>query len=110
MISAYQRQRSVSGGLELFPDAAPSTYLTGTGSYQVQESPTFTFQPVTGEQFAQSFLRPLSPEELLSLAASGMPIDVLFRLGVQAVNRLHNDRALQGNEYGASLGFFQLIH
>ena len=36
------------------------------------EDPTFTFQPVTGERFAQSFVRPLSPADVLPFALSGI--------------------------------------
>ena len=46
---------------------------------QYTNRPTFTFTPVTGDRFAQSYLRPLAPAELLSLAQSGAPVDLLFR-------------------------------
>ena len=80
VISGYQLQRNVTGGFEAFPAANPSTFLNGSASAQLQQSPTFTFQPLSGEQFAQSFIRPLSPADLLPLAMGGLPIDVLFRL------------------------------
>src|SRR6516165_9812241 len=83
VISGYQLQRNVSGGFEVFPATNPSTFLNGSAAAQLQQSPTFTFQPLSGAQFAQSFIRPLAPADLLSLAMSGMPVDVLFRLGVQ---------------------------
>ena len=94
VISGYQLQRNVTGGFEAFPAANPSTFLNGSVSAQLQQSPTFTFQPLSGAQFAQSFIRPLSPTDLLPLAMSGLPIDVLFRLGVQKVNGLSNAVAL----------------
>ena len=90
VISGYQLQRNVTGGFEAFPAANPSTFLNGSTSAQLQQSPTFTFQPLSGAQFAQSFIRPLSPAELLPLAMGGLPIDVLFRLGVQSINGLSN--------------------
>jgi len=88
VISGYQLQRNVTGGFEAFPAANPSTFLNGSTSAQLQESPTFTFQPLSGAQFAQSFIRPLSPADLLPLAMGGLPIDVLFRLGVQSMTAL----------------------
>ena len=94
VISGYQLQRNVTGGFEAFPAANPSTFLSGSASAQLQQSPTFTFQPLSGAQFAQSFIRPLAPADLLSLAMSGLPVDVLFRLGVQSVNGLSNAVAL----------------
>src|SRR5215831_8489280 len=110
VISGYQLQRSVAGGFEAFPAANPSTFLNGSASAQLQQSPTFTFQPLSGAQFAQSFIRPLAPADLLSLAMSGMPVDVLFRLGVESVNGLSNAVALTRQTCAAgSPEFFQLL-
>ena len=110
VISGYQLQRSVTGGFEVFPDAPISTYLMGSGAAQLQESPTFTFQPVTGDRFAQGFLRPLSPIDLLPLAQGGLPIDVLFRLALQSVGPLQNSTALEQAGGTGSPGFFLLSH
>jgi hypothetical protein len=109
VISGYQLQRNVTGGFEVFPAANPSTFLNGTTSAQLQQSPTFTFQPLSGAQFAQSFIRPLSPVELLTLAMGGLPIDVLFRLGVQSVNGLSNAVALTLTGAAGSPDFFLLL-
>ena len=110
VISGYQLQRSVTGGFEAFPSAAISSYLTGTASAQLQQSPTFTFQPVTGEHFAQSFLRPLSPVDLLPLVQGGLPVDVLFRLAVQSVGALNNSAGLEQGRGEGSPNFFLLLH
>jgi hypothetical protein len=109
VISGYQLQRNVTGGFEAFPAANPSTFLNGSASAQLQQSPTFTFQPLSGAQFAQSFVRPLSPADLLPLAMGGLPIDVLFRLGVQSVNRLSNAIALTQTGAAGSPDFFLLL-
>jgi hypothetical protein len=110
VISGYQLQRNVTGGFEAFPAANPSTFLNGSVSAQLQQSPTFTFQPLSGAQFAQNFTRPLFPTDLLPLAMSGLPIDVLFRLGVQSVNGLSNAVALTQTGAAGSAEFFLLLH
>jgi hypothetical protein len=112
IISSYQLQQSITGGLESFPGAATNAgnYLTAGASAQYQQSPTFTLQPIIGEQFAESFIRPLSPVELMPLIESGIPVDVLFRLGVQSVNNLQNARALGGSGSQGSPLFFLLLH
>src|SRR5215472_11628821 len=40
VISGYQLQRNVSGGFEVFPAANPSTFLNGSASAQLQQTPT----------------------------------------------------------------------
>jgi hypothetical protein len=112
IISSYQLQQSVDGGLQTFPGASTNAgnYLTAGASTQFQQSPTFTFQPIIGEQFADSFIRPLSLAELMPLIQSGCPVDILFRLGVQSVNGLQNARALGGSENQGSPLFFLLLH
>ena len=109
VISGYQLQRNVTGGFEAFPAANPSTFLNGSASAQLQQSPTFTFQPLSGAQFAQSFIRPLSPADLLPLAMGGLPIDVLFRLGVQSINGLSNAVPLTQTGAAGSPEFFLLL-
>ena len=109
VISGYQLQRNVTGGFEAFPTANPSTFLNGSTSAQLQQTPTFTFQPLSGAQFAQSFIRPLSPADLLPLAMGGLPIDVLFRLGVQSINGLSNAVALTLTGAAGSPDFFRLL-
>jgi len=112
IISSYQLQQSVTGGLQTFPGASTNAgnYLTAGASAQFQQSPTFTLQPIIGEQFADSFIRPLSPMELMPLIESGTPVDVLFRLGVQSVNNLQNAQALGGNGSQGSPLFFLLLN
>ncbi len=110
VIAGYQLQRSVTGGFEVFPNAPPGTYLSGGASAQLQESPTFTFQPVTGDHYAENFLRPLSPAELLPLAQGGLPIDVLFRLAVQSIGGLRNSTGLAARSGAGSPDFFLLLH
>ena len=110
VIAGYQLQRNVTGGFEVFPNMPPGTYLSGTASAQLQESPTFTFQPVTGDHYAENFLRPLSPAELLPLAQGGLPIDVLFRLAVQSIGNLQNSTGLEARSGAGSPNFFMLLH
>ncbi|MBB2202594.1 hypothetical protein HLH28_13615 [Gluconacetobacter tumulisoli] len=107
LISGYQLQRNLSVGIGTY-SLASRPY--GGAGVQLQESPTFTFQPVTGDAYAQSFLRPLPPGNLLPLAMGGLPIDVLFRLAVQSINLINNAGALGSDVGRGSPVFFDLIH
>ncbi|WP_454887551.1 hypothetical protein [Sphingomonas oryzagri] len=109
VISGYTLQRSLSGTLNLVPATSASTSLAGTPGVTMTQSPTFTFQPVTGEALAQSFIRPLSPSELLPLSLSGTPIDVLFRLAVQSVNGSQNSSMLDTANRAGSPAFYRLL-
>jgi hypothetical protein len=110
VISGYQLQRNVSGGFEAFPAANPSTFVNAAASAQLQQSPTFTFQPLSGAQVAQSFLHPLPPADLLPFVMGDVPVDVLFRLTVQSINGLSNTLALAQTGAAGSPDFFALLH
>ncbi|SDB69671.1 hypothetical protein [Belnapia rosea] len=109
VITGYTLQTTGQVGLNAYPTANPGNYATVSGTMQYTTRPTFTFTPMTGEQFAQSYLRPLAAAELLSLAQSGAPIDLLFRLGVQSVNGMPNGATRGGEAQEASGGFLALI-
>ncbi len=109
VISSYTLERSAELGLNLYPNARPGNYATGLAALNYSDHPTITFAPLAGEDLAQTAIRPLSPADLLPLAQSGMPIDVLFRLGVQSVGPLRNTVVLGGEEGTADPEFFELL-
>ncbi len=109
MISGYTVQSTGQLGLNAYPNAAPGNFFSAAGSVQYTDRPTFTFTPVTGDQFAQSYLRPLAAAELLSLTQSGAPIDLLFRIGVHSVNGQTNEATRSGEAREASGGFRELM-
>jgi hypothetical protein len=110
VISGYQLQRNVNGTFEVFPHAAASTFLGGGGSVQLQETPTFTFQPVGGEAFAQAFLRPLPPDQLLTLLLTAVPVDMLLGLTVQSIGSLQNARGFGATAREEAADFDRLLH
>ncbi len=109
VISGYQAQQNLSGSLEVFPTNHTGTYFGGGGSLQLQESPTFTYAPVTGEQFAETFLRPLVPGTLLPLVLTGIPIDLLLKLVAQSVDEMDNAQVLSGGVGAQSERFSRLL-
>jgi len=111
VIAGYQLQRNVSGGFYGYPgNGGVGSYLFGTGGMQTQENPTFTYQPVTGEQYAENIVRPISPVVLIPLSLGGLPIDMLLRLTAQSIGNLSNVRALgSGQGTGGSIKFYLLL-
>ena len=114
LISGYQFQQSAFLGVA--SDTFPIRPNGGIAA-QLQQNPTFTFQPVTGDAYAHSFLSPLSPASLLPLAMGGLPIDVLMQLSVQSINSMSNNRPFSKNTGDVDSNtnynteeFFELIH
>jgi hypothetical protein len=94
IVSSYQLQGS--GGVSVGPNPVTGFPVPSeTGGVSFTDRPTMTFSPVTGALLEGSFVRPLSPREVLILAENGMWIDVLFRLTVQSVAGLVNAGRLQ---------------
>ncbi|WP_267298723.1 hypothetical protein [Neokomagataea tanensis] len=111
VIAGYSVSRSVSGAFYAYPATAISNYLTGSSTYTSGESPTFTYQPVTGEQYAENVVRPISPTVIIPLSLGGLPIDVLLRLTAQSIDGLSNFRGLgAGPSGGGSVRFYLLLH
>ncbi len=111
VIAGYSLTRSVSGGFYAYPATAVSNYLSGSGSLTSGESPTFTYQPVTGEQYAENIVRPISPTVIMPLSLGGLPIDVLLRLTAQSIDGLSNVRGLGAGPFGGgSVRFYLLLH
>lgn len=109
VISSYTLERQGELGINVYPNERPGNYATGLAGVTFSDHPTVTFAPIAGEQLARLTIRPLSPADLLPLAQSGLPIDVLFRLGVQSIGPLQNTLALAGEEGTGSPEFFELL-
>ena len=62
------------------------------------ERPTITYTPLSGKKFAENLMTPIEPTVILSMVQSGYPVDLVFRLAVQAINGIYNGvgRLLRG--------------
>jgi len=114
VVASYSLQ--TTGGLT----GGINTQLFGqSGSLQVgatyTDTPTMTFSPITGAQLAESFVRPLAPDELFPPAQNGVPIGGLLRLAVQSIGDLNNALPLEYTPISSSarqvgsLAFFKLL-
>ncbi|GBR23079.1 hypothetical protein AA3271_1422 [Gluconobacter japonicus NBRC 3271] len=108
VIAGYSVSKSVSGGFYAYPATAVGNYLFGTGTMTAGESPTFTYQPVTGQQYAENIVRPISPLVIMPLSLGGLPIDTLLRLTAQSIDGLSNVRGIGAG--GGSVRFYLLLH
>ncbi|MBN3866820.1 hypothetical protein GWK89_05030 [Gluconobacter kondonii] len=111
VIAGYSVSKSVSGGFYAYPATAVGNYLFGTGTMSLGESPTFTYQPVTGQQYAENVVRPISPTVIMPLSLGGLPIDTLLRLTAQSIDGLSNLRGLGAGPSGVgTVRFYLLLH
>lgn len=109
VIAGYTLEQAAELGLNVYPNARPGNFATGLSRLSLEDRPTITFAPLSGEQLARASARPLAPASLLPVAQGAMPIDVLFRLAVQSIGSLQNTVALAGEEGAGDPRFFELL-
>jgi hypothetical protein len=54
------------------------------------DRPTITYNPLMGENYARSVLKPIPNAAILLLAEAGYPIDTVLRICVQTINGIDN--------------------
>jgi hypothetical protein len=81
---------AVAGG-----GASPSFAIFGLAG-RVASSPTVTYTPLQGEQFAQRLLAPVDLSTILLLTNTGWSIQRVFRLCVQSIEGLPNAPTASG--------------
>ncbi len=112
IISAYTAETSTSANISGTPwiHGAGGT-LGGSLGYSYSDSPTVTYQPVSGVQFSVNILRPISPQTLLPLISSGLPVDTLLQMTMQSIGPASNTTSTIAGTEGkqASIRFTYLL-
>lgn len=91
------------------------TDLAGTPSATVgvsgrwAESPTITFNPMSGEKFTKSLLQPISPTDLWELVEAGWPISDIFKVAVRSINGLHATTTTNALKHPGDPDFYRVI-
>ena len=75
---------TASAGLGL----SPNTYISPTVSYS--QTPSFVFQPLTGEKFARQLLRPVDLRTLALLRTAGWDLREILLVMVDNINGIPN--------------------
>ena len=73
------------------------------------DRPTITYNPLTGQHFAQSMLTPIPPASLFRLVQAGYPADFLFKIGTRAINGVRNETNVGRLQMQAEPEFEQLM-
>lgn len=97
--TVYDGSVAISGSTPVPPSlwvppgpGAPNIGGTVFGRNYIENRPTVTYAPLTGERFARSMLTPIPPHVVVSLAQAGYPIEVVFRIMLFSLNGLRNER------------------
>jgi hypothetical protein len=89
VISQYSLETELSAGASwnaFLPE--DSQTLGGRGRYA--DRPTITYNPMLGQDFTQSLLKPIPPASIASLLQSGYSAEFLLRVCVSAINGIYN--------------------
>ncbi|QDH14185.1 hypothetical protein E3E12_08255 [Formicincola oecophyllae] len=99
IIASYSYQHQVGANISGTPwnGGGPQSFIGGNGSYMLQDNPTVTYQPMSGEGFANNVLQPIPPSVILPLMQSGAPIDILLALTADSLGGAANMRAVMAS-------------
>ena len=95
VINSYSQSGSVSASAN-FPESPVQGSVSPGASGSWSNSPTVTYQPLTGDQFTRNLLRPVPPAAILQLMQAGWPAALIFPTTVRSINGLHNQVGLAG--------------
>jgi hypothetical protein len=114
VVAGYSMQRTVSGSANLFNTQgfSPGTTTAGFGlgaEGHFNDSPTITYTPLAGENFARQMMMPIPPAAILNVIQADFPVERVFRLGVQAINGVHNRRVRPDRVRPANPEFYALL-
>ena len=92
------------------PDWPSGVYYPEAGaSERWAESPTITYNPMSGERFTRSLLAPVSPVAVFQLVLAGWPVDTVFSIAVRGINGLHAASGVEMARRQADPRFYELL-
>lgn len=111
---SFTRTIAGTAGTTLYNGSpAPSSASVGSfglaGGATLNDSPTVTYSPMTGERFARSLMTPIPPSVILNLIQAGSPVEEVFRVSVQSINDIDNRRVGRQFVRRANPEFYALL-
>ena len=109
IVAGYERSGTASLSLDWLPNNSSSNAVENGLSGTYSESPTFTFTPLTGDDFSKTLLSPLDTETILAIAYSGWQADRLFDLTLNSIQGLDNDQFIGDALRPADADFLEVL-
>src|SRR5215472_1233354 len=95
VVSQYNVNSSINGSGQVgWPTYTGSATLGGSVGYS--ESPTITYTPLAGVDFAERLLSPISLDAILLLVQTGWNVEHVLLLAMQRINDLYNAPSATG--------------
>jgi len=89
LILSYTVLENANAGATLFSSLSPNQVTLGA-SGTFANTPTITYQPLTGDKFMRNMLRPIPPAAVFQLLQTGWSAEMLLRISVGTINGLRN--------------------
>ncbi len=90
IINSYTLAGNASASADLSAKDPNLVTLGATGLFS--NTPTVTYQPLTGDRFMKSLLRPIPPASIFQMLQAGWSADLVLRTAVNSINGLKNQR------------------
>ncbi len=102
---------SVGGSLQspLNPIAGNANTLSLGAAGKYVDTPTITYNPLIGDKFNKSLMRPIPPAAIFSFIQTGWSAEFLLRACVQAVNGMYNRIGMGAEHHPADPEYVRLI-
>jgi len=89
VILSYTLLENANAAASLFSSSSPNEIALGA-SGTFANTPTVTYQPLTGDRFMKSMLRPIPPAGMFQMLQTGWSAEMLLRNSVSTINGLRN--------------------
>lgn len=99
VVASYSRETTVGASTNVqVPNSISPTTVTANaaGGVTWSETPTISYAPLQGEDFAKRLLAPIQPSSILLLSRSGWGLERLLICTVQQMNELLNGSSIGG--------------
>jgi hypothetical protein len=90
VINSYSTSGALTAGASI-PESPDGNNLNLGASRAWSNSPTVTYQPLTGQKFTANLLRPVPPSAVFQMVSAGWPVQVIFGTSLRSINGLSNN-------------------